>query len=251
MGAVIASIGTTHPWNVAGVGADALVAAEYELRHVCAVAAVSAQDAGGVRAIGAIAADLLQAQLDALPDEVRVYRVGALATGENVRVVAEFLRERSRPAVVDPVLSATLGGSLQIDDDLAGALREVLLRLPVIVTPNLAECGSLLDLKAENVNEMILIAEQFVQRGASAALVKGGHLQGDPVDVLVSADGAQRFEGTRLPGSMRGSGCVLAAALACEIALGADLATAVAGARSFVREKIAASRTMGGVQVAF
>jgi hydroxymethylpyrimidine kinase/phosphomethylpyrimidine kinase len=251
-GIVVASIGTTHPWNIAGVGLDARVAAEYHLPQVMAVAGVSAQDAHGLRAVAAMTPDLLQQQLDALP-EVSAFRIGALVSAANVRIVARFLRvpARSVPVVVDPVVSVTLGGELAIGDELVETLSSELLRLPVIVTPNIPEIAQLLDLRPRTPPEMTAAGRRFLERGARAAVVKGGHLAGEPVDVAVDRGNAKEYAGARLPGSMRGAGCVFAASLACELALGVDFFGAVHNARAFVRKRIAARIVRGGLQVAF
>lgn len=250
---LVASIGTTHPWNIAGVGLDARVASEYGLPHVMAVAAVSAQDETGVHGVHAIPPQALQAQLDCLPDEVAAFRIGALVSTQSVRVVAAYLRERAGrvPVVVDPVMAATLGGELRADDSLAEALRDELLSLPVIVTPNAGEAAHLLGMNVCGESDLRAAGERFVERGACAALVKGGHLEGEPVDVLVTGENSIVLRGERLPGSMRGTGCTLAAALACELARGTDLATAAKAARAYVRAKIAARTMLGGLQVAF
>ena len=250
---LVASIGTTHPWNIAGIGLDARVCAEYGVQHVMAVVAVSAQDAGGLHALHVIPPDIVKAQLDALPENVAAVRVGALVSSETVRIVGAYVRERVRriPVVVDPIINGTLGGALRTDDDLIRTLRDDLFTQPVIITPNALEAADFLGMVVQEREAMLDAARRFVQRGASAAIVKGGHLAGDAVDVLV-ADGEQRvFEGARLPGAMRGSGCALAAALASELALGRDIISATESARAYVRDKIAARTIRYGLQVAF
>ena len=143
-GVIVLSIGTSHPWNVAGVGRDLIVATRLNRRVFTAIAAVSAQDARGVRALHAVPADAFRAQLSTLPwDAAGAVRVGALATVENVRAVAAALRARpSLDAVVDPVFAASRGGPLA-DPAARTALAEELARLPnVILTPNLDEAAA-------------------------------------------------------------------------------------------------------------
>ena len=252
MKAVVASIGTTHPWNIAGVGLDARVAQEYDVRHLAAIAAVSAQDACGVHALHAVPAAALRAQLDALPAQIGALRIGALGTADNVREVGRFIRERSAlPAVVDPVFGATLGGALG-DEAAFERLRDELICEPsVILTPNLDEAERLLGRRLRPGDDLVEAARALHRLGPAAVLLKGGHLDGEPTDVLVTRDETRVFTESRLPGSMRGSGCVLAAALACELALQRDLRAAVESARALVRERIAAHITFEGLQVAF
>lgn len=247
------SIGTSHPWNIAGVGLDARVAAHYDLPHAAAIAAISAQDAGGVRALEPVSSSMLQAQLDALPGPAGAYRVGALPEVQSVRTVARHLRSAAGavPIVVDPVLRASLGGALHRDADLPDALIAEFSACGAIFTPNLEEAAQLCGLEVRDAAAMERAGRMLIERGALAALITGGHLHGDPVDVLVTRSGVERLGGPRLPGSMRGAGCTLAAALTCRLALGADLRDAAAAAHAFVRERIAAAIVRGGLQVAF
>jgi hydroxymethylpyrimidine/phosphomethylpyrimidine kinase len=249
----VASIGTTHPWNIAGVGLDARVFAEYGLDHAMVVVAVTAQDETGVHAVHAVPPDVVRAQLESLPPDIAAFRVGALVSSETVRIVASFLRERAAhiPTVVDPVISASLGGSLASDAALLTTLRDDLLTLPIVVTPNVPEAEQLLSMQIEGVDGARTAARRFVERGARAAYVKGGHFAGDPADVLVTESALETFTGPRLPGDMRGSGCTLAAALAAELALGRDVAQGADAAHAYVRAKIAAGTMRGGLQVAF
>jgi len=195
---------------------------------------------------------VLQAQLEALP-QAGAYRVGTLLSGENARVVAEFLQSRtSVPIVVDPVLGSSTGEALWTNAAYIDELRDRLLRLPVIVTPNLDEAALLLHTKPpRDAAGMIAAGEQLLELGVSAALVKGGHLATDPVDVLVTRSENRTFEKPRLAGDMRGSGCVLAMSLACELASGCELVTAVENARDYVRAKIEAGTSFGSLQTAF
>ena len=239
---IVASIGTIEPANVAGVGRDLQVIAEHRLRAVCAVASISAQDETGVRALFALPDRMVAAQLDALP-QANAYRVGALGSAQNIDTVTRFLgRQPGAWIVVDPVMEATRGGSLY--DGAAAAviaLRELITGAPVIVTPNLQEAASLTGMPVHDVTTMEAAGRDLVARGARAALVKGGHLEGEPIDVLIAGSGVHRFGAGRIAGEMRGRGCTLAAALACELARGSDLQTAVARAREYVRQQIAAS----------
>ena len=93
-------------------------------------------------------------------------------------------------------------------------------------------------------------AQAFVARGATAALIKGGHLAGDAVDVLCDERGVREFAAPRLAASLRGTGCLLACALATELARGAQLDHAVETARAYVRSKIEGGITLGAMRLA-
>lgn len=250
--ASVLSIGTTHPWNIAGVGLDLRVGAELGVHVFTVVAEVSAQDASGVHAVHAQPLELMAAQLACVSWEaVDAIRIGALPNADAVQLVANAIADHAMPAVVDPVVAATRGGALGGVDVLA-AVRDRLAALPsVILTPNLDEAARLLGRERVALADLDDAAVALRARGARAVLLKGGHLEGEPTDVLATAEGVQRFAGERLAHEMRGTGCVLAAALACAFARGDALHDAVGFARGFVREKIANARERGGLRVAY
>ena len=249
---VILSVGMTHPWNIAGTGLDLRIGAELGMRVVSVICAVSAQDGSGVRACSVVPTPVLQAQYDAVPwENIAAIRIGAMGSAANVRKTAEVVRlHPSIPAVVDPVFAATLGGELA-DEAAIEALRDGLATLSsVILTPNLAEAARLLGRQLPE-DALDAAATDVRARGAAAVLLKGGHCSGDPIDVLAHAGGCERFSDQRLAVEMRGTGCALAMALACELARGTTIVDATRTARSFVRSKIAAAKDFMGLKVAY
>lgn len=210
-------------------------------RVFTAIAAVSAQDAAGVVALEAVSGDLLAAQLRALPwESAGAVRVGALPNAAAVRTVADAVRERPwLPCVVDPVFAASRGGALT-GDAAFDVLADELAVLPaVVLTPNLVEATRLLGRKKIDRDELPQAARDLRERGAGAVLLTGGHLDGDPTDALAWADGDEIFSESRIAGSMRGTGCTLAMALACYLAVGDPVPAAVRAARAFVRAELA------------
>jgi hydroxymethylpyrimidine/phosphomethylpyrimidine kinase len=238
---LVLSIGTTHPRNVAGIGLDARIACEYGVVHAMALAAVSAQDERGVHGLFVLPAHVFRGQLAAIPlREVAAVRVGALGNAENARIAAQALEGAGVPPVFDPVMRASAGGSLY-EGEAPDAVREFIEHAHPIVTPNLEEASQLAHMEIVDADAMIAAGHRLLDLGARAAIVKGGHLTGEPVDVLVTRVGVEVFADTRLPRSMPGTGCTLAMALACEIARGHNLVDAVKGARAYVRAKMARS----------
>lgn len=250
--AVIASIGSTHPWNIAGIGLDILVAREMGVRPLSVTLGITAQNEGGVRARFAVPARMVRAQLEALPiDHLGALRIGAIPTAANVAEVARFVRaNREIPAVVDPVTDASPGGALTDERAYSEFCRSIL-PLPVVLTPNVPEAARLLDAPIEDCAEMLAAARALRQAGPRAVLLKGGHLKGELCDVLVTEFESRTFREPRLNHTMRGTGCLLAAALACQLALGNELMASVSYARRYVREKIAARASFGSAHVAF
>jgi hydroxymethylpyrimidine/phosphomethylpyrimidine kinase len=246
---VLCSIGTTHPWNIAGVGLDARIAQRLGARHVAVVAGVSAQG-GGEASASAVSADSIRAQMRAAqaasPD---AYRIGALLSAESVAAVARALEKNGKPVVCDPVIASS-HGMIFADDATLRALRERLFPLCALVTPNLDEATRLCEFPVNDRATMAGAAHTLVERdGATAALVTGGHLDGEATDVLYTHGATTAFEGTYLPGGMRGTGCVLAAATAVYLGRGENVSDAISAARALVRDAIAHAVEWNGERV--
>ena len=217
------------------------MACDFAARVFTAVAAVSAQDGHGVTALDAVSPDAFDAQLAALPwDSAQAVRVGALPTPAAVHAVTALLgRRASLPAVVDPVMRASRGGELS-DSAACYAIRDELGSLGnVVLTPNLEEGAFLLGIPALERDTMADCASALRERGCAAVLLKGGHLDGEPTDVLATAGGVELFCEPRIAGAMHGTGCTLAMALACELAGGKPIVHAVRAARAYVRAQLA------------
>jgi len=247
---IVCTIGTTDPWNAAGLGLDVRALAECGARAISVVAGVSAQDARGLHSVHAVPLEAIEAQFEALSAApIAAYRIGALPGAEAIRTIAARLANASVPVVYDPVLWASSGGAF-LDGAGIAAIVSSLLPRTSIVTPNLHEAGVLAGMPAlADVDAMAAAARALVRLGAGAALVTGGHLDGAPVDVLFDGE-LRRFEATRLDVTMRGTGCLLADALAAALARGVPLAVAVEEARGYVRRKLLRAYELGGMRVA-
>lgn len=237
----------------AGVQADLRAFHCYGLHGCTVFAALTAQNPNAVRAVLPVPAEFVAQQLDAV---FEAYPVAALKTGmlsapDAIEAVADRLAAHpSVVKVVDPVMVATSGAKLA-SDAAVEALRVRLLPLADVVTPNIPEAESLCGISIASRGAMADAARTIFDRFGCAALVKGGHaIAGGTAlaeDVL--------FDGVRIswhsmpvvanPASTHGTGCSLAAALVCELALGAPLEDAVAGAKKFVYEAIRLSYHIG------
>jgi hydroxymethylpyrimidine kinase/phosphomethylpyrimidine kinase len=248
---VVATVGTTHPLAFAGLAFAVLALAEEGVRPVCVVAGVTAQDADRVTARAPIDAATIRAQFDALRDaNVDAFHVGALLSAEAVRAVAAALADYPAiPVVLDPVLAASHGDRLG-DAATRTALRETLIPRATLVTPNLDEAAALLDCTIADIDAMRAAGAAFVALGAHAALVKGGHLDGDPHDVYADANGVRTLPSHRVAGTLRGTGDLLAVTIAASLARGASLTEAIEHARHRVREAIARATPFAGTHAA-
>jgi hydroxymethylpyrimidine kinase/phosphomethylpyrimidine kinase len=248
---VVCAVGTTEAHLAVGLGVDVRVLAECGVRPVAVVAAVSAQDAGGLQALAPLEPELIAAQLQSL-HAVRIdaFRVGALAEARSAAVIAADIGPRRVPVVYDPVAASSAGGVFA-DAATFALIAQAFLNVHAVITPNLREAGLLTSSAVHDVPSMIAAARVLCERGASAALIKGGHLAGAPQDVLVYGDEVQIFSSERLDLEMRATGCVLASALAAWLARGAALPDAVQHARDFVHDKIAHARIFSGMRTAY
>jgi hydroxymethylpyrimidine/phosphomethylpyrimidine kinase len=181
--------------------------------------------------------------------EVRAVKIGALGDAAVVAAVSALAaRPGFPPTVVDPVLASTSGGAL-VDAAGYAALRDRLLPLAEIVTPNMAEAAALSASPVTGVDEMLRAAARILELGCKAVLVKGGHLDGAQVaDVFADRMGRRCvFREARIDvAEVRGTGCALAAMIAGYLALGRDLEAAVALARAALRRAISAAYAVGG-----
>jgi len=248
----VCSIGTTDAWNAAGLGLDLLALWECGVRPLSVVAGVSAQDEAGIRALFPLPPEAIAAQFAALAKApIAAYRIGALLDAPSVAAVAAGLSGNDLPVVYDPVLAASAGGEFA-DAPTRSAIRSALLPRARVLTPNLREAALLLDGPVSASPAGLADAARALRAlGAGAVLITGGDLPGSPIDVLADAEGVVEFEEARIPVDMRGTGCLLAAALAAALARGSDLRAAVREARAFVRGKLSAAVRLGPFRVAY
>lgn len=233
----------------AGVQADLKTFAVFRGYGMSALTALTAQNTQGVRGVVAVDPAFVRAQIDAVVDDVGVdaAKTGMLANRELVTAVAAAVRERAiAPLVVDPVMVAQSGASL-LSDDARDAVRDVLLPLAAVVTPNTPEAAALLGFAVDDVAAMREAARRLVDLGARAAVVKGGHLDGDDaVDVLYDGRTLQELRAPRLAARhTHGTGCILSAAITAGLGAGLELLPAVEQAKRFVTAAIRAGLPLG------
>ena len=234
----------------AGIQADLKTFHQLGVYGTSVITAITAQNTVGVSRWEAVSAGMARAQLDAVVTDLRprAFKTGMLADSAIVREVASGAREHELAGyVLDPVMVATSGDVL-IERDAVAAIREQLLPLCAVVTPNAHEAALLTGLAIESESDLSRAAEALVRDfGAGAALVKGGHIDtGDEtVDVLYDGS-AVGFRNKRIATtSTHGTGCTLSAAITAELAKGADLRSACARGVEFVHRAIEAAPGLG------
>lgn len=233
----VLSIAGSDPSGGAGLQLDLKVFQALGCHGMAIETLLTVQTHKGLRAVHPVPDAFLQEALPPLLADLppRALKTGALGTPERAHLLRPLLPSGT-PMVVDPVLGASRGKGLGVKG-LAEAIRDRWLPGAALVTPNLAEAQALTGTEVRSPLEMEEAARKLVELGAEAALVKGGHLEGEEVvDVLWDGKTMHRFVGTRLPGEPpHGTGCALSAAIVCWLARGLPLHEAVGRAREFLR----------------
>jgi hydroxymethylpyrimidine/phosphomethylpyrimidine kinase len=233
----------------AGIQADLKTFHQFGVFGTSVIVALTAQNTRGVVAVETVSEAMVTGQLAALAEDLppAALKTGMLAEAWLVRLVGQTVRDRGwSPLVVDPVMVSTSGHRL-LSAEAEDVVRESLLPVAAIVTPNLDEAALLTGRAVHDESSMARAGETLLSFGVGAALVKGGHLSGDEiVDLLVTADGIRSFRSARIAtSSTHGTGCTLSAAITAGLALGRDLETAVADALAYVHRAIAAAPGLG------
>jgi hydroxymethylpyrimidine/phosphomethylpyrimidine kinase len=232
----------------AGIQADLKTFHAFGVYGTSVVTAVTAQNTKGVSAIHAVPLETVRAQIDAVVSDLRpaALKTGMLATSELVSTVAEAIREYGLGHyVLDPVMVATSGDRL-LEADAVSTIAAELLPLAELVTPNLEEAALLADMEVTSVDQMLEAGRRMLSLGPQAVLLKGGHLEGEIVDVLLTRDDERRWTRRRIQTRhTHGTGCTLSAAIAAGLALGLGLPDAVDRGIRFIGRAIAEAPGLG------
>jgi len=235
--------------SVGGAGLQAdLKAFEAVGVHGCSVVTcVTSQNTKGVSSIFQIPIEEVSSQLDSVLDDVPLdaVKTGMLYSAEIVGLVARKLKGIDAPIVVDPVMAATTGSSLH-KSGFTQALISKLLPVTTLVTPNLLEASMLTGIEVKDKRSARRAAEEVLEMGPKAVLVKGGHLKGpESADYLVTGKGMTVFSTPRAPAQVHGTGCAMASAIAAHLALGSSLEDSVRDAKGMIFKAILAKETVG------
>jgi hydroxymethylpyrimidine/phosphomethylpyrimidine kinase len=234
----------------AGIQADLKTFSALGAYGESVLTAITAQNTLGVSAVFELPPDIVVAQIDAIMADIPpdVVKTGMIASTGIIQAVAERLRRHKlAQLVVDPVMVAK-GGEALLQPDAVAVLRDQLLPLALIATPNLPEAESLLGRRIESVDAMRAAARQLVAEfAARAVVVKGGHLDGPPVDVFFDGLDVQELVAERVDTrNTHGTGCTLASAIAAYVAHGERLPAAVRLAKAYLTEALRQAYRMGG-----
>ena len=232
----------------AGIQADLKTFAVLGVHGTSAITAITAQNTIGVTEILELPTGLVREQIDVVVEDlgVQAAKTGMLSSAAIIAAVADAIeRHAIANLVVDPVMVAK-GGAKLLRDDAVATLRERLIPLAAVLTPNLPEAGVLLGRPVASLEERRQAARALVALGARAAVVKGGHAGDDVTDVFFDGSHLVDLEAERIATTnTHGSGCVFSAAIAAEMARGASPLEAVREAKRFITGAIANALEIG------
>jgi hydroxymethylpyrimidine kinase/phosphomethylpyrimidine kinase len=225
----------------AGIQADLKTITVLGSYGMSAITALTAQNSVGVQGVHPVPIDFIKQQIDSVLTDfgADAAKTGMLSTPETVLAVAEQLRHyRVELLVVDPVMVAK-SGDILLSEAARVTVREELLPLAYVVTPNLPEASELCGFPVQDLNAMKEAARKIRKLGPRFVVVKGGHLEGDAVDVLFDGKHFQTFETPRLSNrNTHGTGCTFSAALATFLGQGLTISEAVGEAKEFITRAI-------------
>ncbi len=242
------TIAGTDPSGGAGIQADIKTMTANGVFATCAVTALVAQNTTGVKSIVECTPEFLEEQLDCVftdifPDAVKT---GMVASTALIETIARKLRQYGAGnLVVDPVMVATSGDRL-ISEDAVEALKECLLPLATVLTPNIPEAELLSGLSITDAAGMEAAARAIGERYGCAVLCKGGHQISDADDLLWRGGAGRWFHGRRIQNpNTHGTGCTLSSAIASNLAKGMDLDAAVERAKAYISGALGAMLDLG------
>ena len=233
----------------AGIQADLKAFAAMGVYGTSVLTAITAQNTLGVTDVFELPASIIGSQIDAVVTDIGAdaVKTGMLSSTAVIDCVVGKLREHNiEKLIVDPVMVAQAGSRL-LREDAVDALRESLLPMALLVTPNRWEAEVLADRPVTDVESARRAAQELVAMGARSAVVKGGHLEGPPTDVFFDGTSFSEFTTERIQtASTHGTGCTFASAAAACIARGQPVRDAVAAAKDYITGAIRAARPIGG-----
>ncbi|MBP3699430.1 MAG: bifunctional hydroxymethylpyrimidine kinase/phosphomethylpyrimidine kinase [Oscillospiraceae bacterium] len=232
----------------AGIQADLKTMTMNGVYAMSAITALTAQNTTGVRGIQESTPDFLKQQLDAVFEDIYpdAVKIGMVASGELIRVIADRLRHYgAKNVVVDPVMVATSGAALMKTDAVETLIAE-LLPISTLVTPNIPEAEVLSGMKIEREEDMVAAAKKIGDNFHCAVLLKGGHSINDANDLLYADGELTWFAGKRIPNpNTHGTGCTLSSAIAANLAKGFPLTESVRRAKRYISDALAAMLDLG------
>ncbi len=244
---VALTIAGSDPSGGAGIQADLKTFHQFGVYGEAAVTLLTVQNTRNVYAVRCLEPELVVAQVKAVVEDIPPHaaKTGALGEPAIVEALAELAGSFVFPLVVDPVMISKHGAPL-IVEEARKALAERLLPKAALVTPNLHEAAALAGMEVDSPESMREAARRIHGATGAAVLVKGGHLEGDALDVLWTGGEFHEYRSARIETAhTHGTGCTTSAAITAALALGCELPEAVARAKRYITEAIRTNPGLG------
>lgn len=232
----------------AGIQADLKTFSALGVFGMSAITAITAQNTLEVRSVQNADLNIIRDQIEAVFDDIEVdaVKIGMLGTAEIIQTVADCLNKyKPFHIVLDPVM-VSKGGHHLLEREAVEELKRTLLPLSTIVTPNVPEAEVLSGMSIQSEPDMYEACRKIIMNGPKAVLIKGGHLEGDPNDLLYDGQDFHLFKGERIhTKNVHGTGCTLSSAIAANLANEKNLILAIEDSKDYITEAIAQSLDIG------
>lgn len=232
----------------AGIQADIKTITAHGMYAMSAITALTAQNTTGVYGISEVPAEFVAEQLDCIFTDIRPdsVKIGMVYDKDIIKTIAEKLAQyKAENIVIDTVMISSSGRRL-LTQAAEAELVNTLLPMGTIITPNLPEAEVLCGFSVKNADDMLNAAEKISAMTGSAVLVKGGHLSGKALDILLAHGKISRFEAERInTKNTHGTGCTLSSAIACGLAKGYSIEESVEKAKDYLTKAIETSLDIG------
>ena len=244
---VALTIAGSDPSGGAGIQADLKTFHQFDVYGTAVIALLTVQNTLRVHRVECVDPQLVREQIRAVVEDLppAAVKTGALGNAAIVEAVAEEMARINCPLVVDPVMISKHGLPLVADEAKAALIARLIPRA-FLVTPNIPEATALTGILIHEFRDLRHAAECLAEMGARNVLIKGGHLEGDAVDVLFNGWAYRDFPAARIDTPhTHGTGCTYSAAITAELARGSDLETAVARAKTYITGAIRTNPGLG------
>lgn len=242
------TIAGTDPTGGAGIQADLKSFQEREVYGMSVLTSAVAQNTRGVIDVHHMPIEFIEKQMQAVFDDIPpdAIKTGMISTIEMMKLIAMYVKKQDSPYVIDPVMVATSGHAL-MEEESRQVIRDLLVPLATVVTPNVPEAEILVNFKINNLEDSKKAAKVIVDElGAGAAVVKGGHLKGKAVDVLYDKQAFHLLEAERTDTKhTHGTGCTFSAVITAELAKGKSVLEAVTIGKQFITDAIRYTLNIG------
>ena len=232
----------------AGIQADIKTITAHKMYAMSAITALTAQNTTGVYGISETTPDFVGEQLDCIfkdifPDAIKI---GMVSSVEIIEMICKKLKEHNaKNIVVDPVMFSTSGHHL-MSDNAMDTLKNQLLPLADVITPNIFESEGISGLKINNKEDMLLAAKEISKTLSCHILIKGGHLLDSADDLLYFKGDVIWFNGDRINNpNNHGTGCTLSSAIACNLGDGLSMEKSIKNAKDYITRALKANLDLG------